>query len=88
MKVNEILIGLEHDNYIWTAKNPRQTLYVRIGKLAGVSKVDEGLYIATELLAGTAAPVGIAPEPIVPVNTFESFTPMPEAPVSPEQNSY
>ena len=84
MKVNEILIGLEHDNYIWTAKNPRQTLYVRIGKLAGVSKVDEGLYIATELLAGTAAPVGIAPEPIVPVNTFESFTPMPEAPVSPE----
>ena len=94
MKVNEILICLEHDNYIWTAKNPRQTLYVRIGKLAGVSKVDEGLYIATELLAGTAAPVGIAPEPIitsepiVPVNTFESFTPMPEAPVSPEQHSY
>ncbi len=107
MKVNEILIGLEHDNYIWTAKNPRQTLYVRIGKLAGVSKVDEGLYIATELLAGNAAPVGIIPEsfvsepvapepivpaPFIPANTFESFTPLPEAPVAPEQtpeqNSY
>ena len=91
MKVNEILIGLEHDSYIWTAKNPRQTLYVRIGKLAGVSKVDEGLYIATELLAGNAAPVGIAPEPVTPVaseftapvNAFESFTPAPaEVPAS------
>ena len=98
MKVNEILIGLEHDSYIWTAKNPRQTLYVRIGKLAGVSKVDEGLYIATELLAGNAAPIGIAPEPVVPVtpefaapaNPYESFTPaptetfIPEAPAAPE----
>ena len=45
MKVSEILIGLEHDNYIWTAKNPRQTLYVRIGKLAGVKKAEEGLYM-------------------------------------------
>ncbi len=60
MKVNEILIGLEHDNYVWTATNPRQTLYVRIGKLAGVKKVDEGLYLAEEL-AGVA-PVGILPE--------------------------
>jgi hypothetical protein len=57
MKVNEILIGLEHDNYIWTAKNPRQTLYVRIGKLAGVRKSEEGLYVA-EGVAST----GIVPE--------------------------
>lgn len=65
MKVNEILIGLEHDNYIWTAKNPRQTLYVRIGKLAGVKKVDEGLYIAEALV--DASPVGILPESVAPV---------------------
>ena len=64
MKVSEILIGLEHDSYFWTAKNPRQTLYVRIGKLAGVSKVGEGLYIASELLDGNAAPVGFTPEPV------------------------
>ena len=57
MKVNEILIGLEHDNYVWTAKNPRQTLYVRIGKLAGVRKSEEGLYVA-EGVAST----GIVPE--------------------------
>jgi len=63
MKVNEILIGLEHDNYIWTAKNPRQTLYVRIGKLAGVKRAGEGLYIAENL---ESAPIGIAPETITP----------------------
>jgi hypothetical protein len=63
MKVNEILFGLEHDGYIWTAKNPRQTLYVRIGKLAGVKKVGEGLYIAESL---ETPPVGIIPEIIVP----------------------
>lgn len=63
MKVNEILIGLEHDNYIWTAKNPRQTLYVRIGKLAGVSKSEEGLYVA-EGVAST----GVIPEVISPVS--------------------
>jgi len=65
MKVREILIGLEHDAYFWTAKNPRQTLYVRIGKLAGVTKVAEGLYAAEG--AGSA---GIVPEP-APV-TFEA----------------
>jgi hypothetical protein len=37
MKVTEILIGLEQDGYQWTAKNPKQTLYVRVGKLAGVT---------------------------------------------------
>jgi hypothetical protein len=86
MKVTEILIALEHDNYIWTAKNPRQTLYVRIGKLAGVSKVDEGLYIASELLGGNAAPVGIIPEPAasMPVESFEPAPAAPEAPVSHE----
>ena len=90
MKVNEILIGLEHDNYLWTAKNPRQTLYVRIGKLAGVSKVDEGLYIATELLTGNVAPVGITPEPISAVPAHEEFVPAapefvtPETPETPE----
>jgi hypothetical protein len=63
MKVQEILIGLEHDNYIWTAKNPKQTLYVRIGKLAGVGKAGEGLYIAESL---ETPPVGILPEIIVP----------------------
>ena len=62
MKVNEILIGLEHDNYIWTAKNPRQTLYVRIGKLAGVRKSEEGLYLA-EGVAST----GVVPEAVTPV---------------------
>lgn len=81
MKVNEILIGLEHDNYIWTAKNPRQTLYVRVGKLAGVSKVDEGLYIATELLSGNTAPVGITPEPIAPAPlSFDEPAFTPQAP--------
>jgi len=63
MKVNEILIGLEHDNYIWTAKNPRQTLYVRIGKLAGVRKSEEGLYVA-EGVAST----GVIPEVLSPVS--------------------
>jgi len=63
LKVQEILIGLEHDGYIWTAKNPKQTLYVRIGKLAGVKKVGEGLYIAESL---ENPPVGILPEIIAP----------------------
>ena len=60
MKVMEILNGLEHDNYVWTAKNPRQTLYVRVGKLAGVKKVAEGLYVA-ESISGSV-PAGIAQE--------------------------
>ena len=63
MKVQEILVGLEHDGYIWTAKNPKQTLYVRIGKLAGVKKTGEGLYIAESL---ETPPVGILPEIISP----------------------
>jgi hypothetical protein len=76
MKVNEILIGLEHDNYFWTAKNPRQTLYVRIGKLAGVKKIDEGLYIAENL---DTPPVGILPESVVSTpSPFGTFTPAPE----------
>jgi hypothetical protein len=57
MKVTEILTGLEHDNYVWTAKNPKQTLYVRIGKLAGVQKTGEGLYVAEGIV-----PTGIVPE--------------------------
>jgi hypothetical protein len=60
MKVSEILTGLEQDAYQWTAKNPRQTLYVRIGKLAGVKKLSEGLYVAE----GLVAPVGIVPESV------------------------
>lgn len=83
MKVNEILIGLEHDHYFWTAKNPRQTLYVRIGKLAGVSKVGEGLYIASELLDGNAAPFGIVPEPVV--SETEGFVPVIEQPPIPQE---
>ena len=63
MKITEILIGLEQDAYEWTAKNPKQTLYVRIGKLAGVKKAGEGLYMAEEL---SSAPVGIIPESIAP----------------------
>jgi hypothetical protein len=63
LKVQEILIGLEHDGYVWTAKNPKQTLYVRIGKLAGVKKIGEGLYIAESL---ETPPVGILPEVIAP----------------------
>jgi hypothetical protein len=86
MKVNEILIGLEHDNYIWTAKNPRQTLYVRIGKLAGVKKVDEGLYIADTL---ESAPVGIVPETVAPAapeffsNEYAAPAPVHEEPYIP-----
>jgi hypothetical protein len=64
MKVTEILIGLEQDGYQWTAKNPKQTLYVRVGKLAGVRKLAEGLYVASEL---ASAPVGIVPEAVAPV---------------------
>jgi hypothetical protein len=81
MKVNEILIGLEHDNYVWTAKNPRQTLYVRIGKLAGVRKTGEGTYVAENL--GEAAPAGITSEVVIP----EHVAP-PEAPAQTEQSSF
>jgi hypothetical protein len=69
MKVGEILIGLEQDGYQWTAKNPKQTLYVRIGKLAGVRKMDEGLYVAGEL---SSAPVGIVPEQVASPAPFSS----------------
>jgi len=55
MKVNEILMALEHDNYTWTAKKPRQNLIMRIGKLTGVKKVGEGIYIAESL---ESPPVG------------------------------
>ena len=58
MKVTEILTGLEQDAYQWTATNPRQTLDVRIGNLAGVKKAGEGLYVAE----GLVAPIGIIPE--------------------------
>ena len=75
MKVNEILIGLEHDNYVWTAKNPKQTLYVRIGKLAGVKKAAEGLYIAEGI-----APLGVLPETIASA----PIDPVQEAPYSSE----
>jgi len=89
MKVNEILIGLEHDSYIWTAKNPRQTLYVRIGKLAGVSKVSEGLYIAESLSSETPSEVvpviseaPVAPEVITESAVTEFVTEVHEAPVA------
>ena len=70
MKVTEILIGLEQDGYQWTAKNPKQTLYVRVGKLAGVKKAGEGLYVA-EAVAGAA--FGIVPETVAPVADTASF---------------
>jgi hypothetical protein len=72
MKVTEILIGLEQDNYVWTAKNPKQTLYVRIGKLAGVQKAGEGLYVAEGIV-----PTGIIPEMVVPtsISSFGSDAP-------------
>jgi len=70
MKVTEILIGLEQDGYQWTAKNPKQTLYVRIGKLAGVKKAGEGLYVA-EAVAGAA--FGIVPETVAPVAESAAF---------------
>jgi hypothetical protein len=69
MKVKEILIGLEQDGYVWTAKNPTQTLYVRIGKLAGVRKADEGLYVAESL----SSPVGILPEAVAPSSESIAF---------------
>ena len=87
MKVTEILIGLEQDNYIWTAKNPKQTLYVRIGKLAGVNKTGEGLYVAEGIV-----PTGIVPEVVSttsldhaassPVSSFGSDEAAPAAPAS------
>lgn len=61
MKVTEILIGLEQDGYQWTAKNPKQTLYVRVGKLAGVRKIGEGIYSAEGSSLG-----GITPETVAP----------------------
>ncbi|MFZ0436306.1 MAG: hypothetical protein WAL87_10110 [Chthoniobacterales bacterium] len=70
MKVKEILIGLEQDGYVWTAKSPTQTLYVRIGKLAGVRKAGEGIYVAESL----SAPVGILPEAVAPAASFQSET--------------
>jgi hypothetical protein len=69
MKVKEILIGLEQDGYVWTAKNPTQTLYVRIGKLAGVRKAAEGVYVAE----GVSAPVGIVPEAVAPSSESVAF---------------
>ena len=69
MKVTEILTGLEQDQYQWTAKSPKQTLYVRIGKLAGVKKAGDGLYVAE----GLSAPVGIVPESVAPA-PFSSET--------------
>lgn len=61
MKVTEILIGLEQDGYQWTAKNPKQTLYVRVGKLFGVRKIGDGMYAAEGASLG-----GIAPETVAP----------------------
>jgi hypothetical protein len=61
MKVTEILIGLEQDGYQWTAKNPKQTLYVRVGKLAGVRKIGEGFYASD-----SSSLSGIAPERVAP----------------------
>lgn len=73
MKVKEILNGLDHDGYQWTAKNPLQTLYVRIGKLPGVSKVEEGLYAA----AGTPS-TGVVPEPVAPTFVPDHLPPAAE----------
>lgn len=70
MKVTEILIGLEQDGYQWTAKNPKQTLYVRIGKLAGVKKAGDGLYMAENL---SGAPIGIVPEAVAPASETAVF---------------
>jgi hypothetical protein len=67
MKVREILTGLEADGYQWTASKPLQTLYVRIGKLPGVRKVDEGLYAAEG-----AALTGIIPEAVAPVEVVHA----------------
>jgi hypothetical protein len=63
MKVKEILIGLEQDGYVWTAKSPTQTLYVRIGKLAGVRKAGEGLYVAEGVSSFGIVPETIAATP-------------------------
>lgn len=61
MKVTEILIGLEQDGYQWTAKNPKQTLYVRVGKLAGVRNIGDGLYASEGSSLGGIAPERVAP---------------------------
>jgi len=80
MKVREILTGLESDGYQWTAKKPLQTLYVRIGKLPGVRKVDEGLYAAEG-----AALTGIVPESVAPVAPSVVVTPTDHLPPAFEQ---
>lgn len=44
MKVTEIFAALEKAGYQWTAKNPLQTLYIRMPKLTGTKRVAEGTY--------------------------------------------
>ncbi|MFI0347472.1 MAG: hypothetical protein ACH346_01685 [Chthoniobacterales bacterium] len=44
MKVGEIFEALAKKNYLWTAKKPLQTLYIRIPKLQGIIRVDSGKY--------------------------------------------
>jgi hypothetical protein len=95
MKVTEILIALEQDNYIWTAKNPKQTLYVRIGKLAGVQKTGEGLYVAQGIALTGIMPEVVStpsvdyatPAPVVPIATEEvaPATPAPVVPIATEE---
>jgi hypothetical protein len=44
LRVPEILKGLESAKYVWTAKDPKTTLYARIYRLPGVKKVAEGRF--------------------------------------------
>lgn len=60
MKVKEILIDLEADGYVWTSRDPRQSLAVRIGKLRGVEKMPDGLYGTT--IASNIGSLNLKPE--------------------------
>lgn len=47
MKVSQIFQALEKDNYQWTARDPLQTLYIRMPKLKGIVRVEDGKYEAS-----------------------------------------
>ena len=44
MKVGQIFEALAKKNYQWTAQKPLQTLYIRMPKLRGIIRVDNGKY--------------------------------------------
>jgi len=64
MRVCEIIVELERDGYQWTAKNPEQTLLVRITKLIGIKSYKEGYYIAEDINPETLLPPSEELDPV------------------------